>query len=302
MGPESPPVGATLPESVLSRYPRFTLYNSPYAAHDRGHAIDLYPGADDAPSPVAGEVLDVKSYRAPPKDYATDEDHLILIQCAERSPGTTAGHVARLLHVEPSVEPGDRVAVGDSLGTLVRTGYFAPWVDNHVHLGFRDPDANLYRASGSIPLSVEVGIEPLAWDGTGTVVDRGDTYVVLDEPTHPAPGDRFVGIAPDGGGVIDGGLRHYEGGGLLGESGSAVDRPDGPVSLLGTRIGDVDGRDLAWADVAVYANGERVAGLSLFLARDDGFGAKLIAPDNGFAVGDDIAVSIRPTDDPTVFS
>jgi len=288
----------TLPEPVLSNYQRFTLYNSPYAAHDRGHAIDLYPGSDDAPSPVAGDVLDVETYRAPPKDYAIDQDHLILIDCDERSPGNTADHVARVLHVDPAVEPGDRVDVGDSLGTLVRTGYFAPWVDNHLHVGFRDPDANLYRAAGSLPLAVDVELEPLAWDGTGTVVERGDTYVVLDAPTHPAPGTHFAGIAADDDGVIDGGLCRYEGGGLL----AGPERRNGPVSLLGTRAGVADGRDLRWDDVAVYANGRRVAGLSLFLARDDGFGAKLIAPENGFAVGDELEVSIRPTDDPTVFS
>ena len=295
LDPDAP--GITLPGDVLAPFPRFTLYNSPYAAHDRGHAIDLYPGTDAAPSPVAGEVLDVKTYRAPPKDYAIDRDHLILIDCDGRSPGNTTGHVARVLHVEPSVDPGDRVDVGDSLGRLVRTGYFAPWVDNHVHLGFRDPDANCYRASGSLPLAVDVEIEPLAWDGTGTVVDRGETYVVLDAPTHPAPGEQFAGIATDAGDVIDGGLCHYEGGGFLGTDGG-----DGPISLLGTRIGVADGRHLAWDDVAVYANDRRVAGLSLFLARDDGFGAKLIAPENGFVVGDDVEVSIRPTDDPTVFS
>ncbi|MFT4932916.1 MAG: hypothetical protein ACI91T_002818 [Natronomonas sp.] len=297
MGPESSPPGVTLPESVLSRYRRFTLYNSPYAAHDRGHAIDLYPGTDDAPSPVAGEVLDVRTYRAPPKDYATEHDHLILIDPDDDSPGNPSGTVARVLHVDPAVEPGDRVDVGDPLGTLVRTGFFAPWVDNHLHLGFRDPGEDLYRASGSLPLAIDVEVEPLPWDGTGTIVDRDDTYVVLDAPAHPAPGDRFAGIAADDGGVIDGGVCHYEGGGILGTDGR-----DGPVSLLGARIGLADGRDLAWEDVAVYANDHRVAGLSLFLARDGDFGAKLIAPDNGFAVGDDIAVSIRPTDDPTVFS
>jgi hypothetical protein len=295
---DSPPPGVILPESVLDPFPRFTVYNSPYAAHDRGYAIDLYPGTDDAPSPVAGEVLEVETYRAPPKDYAIDRDHLILIDCDDQLRDDTKGLVARVLHVDPAVEPGDRVRVGDSLGTLVRTGYFAPWVDNHLHVGFRDPDANLYRASGSLPLAVDVEIEPLAWDGTGTVVERGDTSVVLDAPAHPAPGDRFAGIAADRGGVIDGGLCHYEGGGLL----AASERGGGPVSLLGTRIGVADGRDLHWEDVAVYANDRRVAGLSLFLARDEDFGAKLIVPDNGFVVGDEIEVTIRQTDDPTVFS
>ncbi|WP_204265583.1 hypothetical protein, partial [Enterobacter hormaechei] len=49
---------------------------------------------------------------------------------------------------------GSVVAVGDDLGALVRAGFFAPWVPYHIHLGFRDPDANPYRASGSLPVDV----------------------------------------------------------------------------------------------------------------------------------------------------
>ena len=141
----------TLPAATLGRYQRFSLYNSPYAAHDRGCAIDLYPEAGptramDAPSPVAGEVLDTRTVRAPPKEYAVEHDHLVLVavDADGGGPDVPPGTVARMLHVEPSVEAGDRVEVGDSLGTLVRAGFFAPWVDNHIHLGFRGPDANPY--------------------------------------------------------------------------------------------------------------------------------------------------------------
>ena len=302
-----------LSESLLSQYARFSLYNSPYPAHDAGCAIDLYPGTlrdgrtTAAPSPVAGVVRDVRTVRAPPKPYAPEHDHLILIEpdadaaldvdlAAEdggsRAPVPDPGELtARILHVEPTVEPGEYVARGDSLGRLVRAGFFAPWVDNHLHLGFRGPERNPYRASGSLPLEVGVDVESLEWDGAGTVVSTGDTYAVLDAPAHPAPGEEFVGIRADAGGVLDGGLPHYEGGGLLGGPEPAA---AGAVSLNGDRLGVARGRTIAWDDVTATANGEPITGLSLFCARDAGFGAKLICPEREFAVGERVRVRVRP--------
>ena len=267
----------TVPASTLSRYRRFSLYNSPYAAHDHGCAIDLYPADNRGHSPVAGEVLDTRTVRVPDRPYAVAEDHLILID--------TGDHVARVLHVDPAVSPGDCVAVGDSLGEMVRSGFFGQWVDNHVHLGFRDPDANPYRAAGSLPVDVDVDVRPLDWDGTGYVREVGATYVVLDEPRHPDPGT-WAGLAAGPGVVLDGGCPHYDGGGVLPGA-------DGPVSVAGSRVGVADGRDVTWDDVTLHANGRPIRGLSLFIARDDDFGAKLVRPGHDFAVGDRITVSVE---------
>lgn len=319
-------MAVTLGADVLSRYERFSLYNSPYPAHDEGCAIDCYPGTLDdgrttaAPSPVGGEVLATRTVRAPPKPYAPDHDHLIVVDCDD--PASVTDHVARILHVDPAVEAGDRVAVGDDLGTLVRAGFFAPWVDNHLHVGFRTAGQNPYRASGSVRIDLGIAVRPLAWDGTGTVAATGETYAVLDSPAHPDPGEEFVGVRADGGepsseersssgrsseqspredearrsssarrsdggGVLDGGLPHYDGGGLLGGA-------DGPVRLVGERIGVADGRNVTWDDVVVTANGDPVTGLSLFCARDAGFGAKVICPERSFAIGDRVRVGVRP--------
>jgi len=292
-----------LSAAALDPFPRFSLYNSPYPAHDAGCAIDLYPdGPDDvAPSPVAGEVLDVRSVRAPPKPYADAEDHLVLVDVGDR--------VARILHVDPEVDPGDRVAVGDPIGRLVRAGFFAPWVANHVHLGVRRPDQNLTRASGSLPLGVDVPVEGVAWDGTGRVVDAGETYVVLDSPDHPAPGERYAGLAARVGTgddarsvALDGGLVHYRGGGAL----ATGDRPIGtdspcPLCFLDERVGTVRGRTVEWADLAIRANGRRITGLSLFLGRDS-LGVKLVCPDHEFGIDDRVAVDLTPADDPTVLT
>ncbi|WP_265109723.1 hypothetical protein [Halosolutus halophilus] len=287
-------MAVTLPESLLTQYERFSLYNSPYRAHDEGRAIDLYPGTlrdgrtTAAPSPVSGTVIETRTVTAPPKPYAPDHDHLILLEC--EGPGDLGGLTARVLHVDPAVEAGDRVARGDSLGDLVRAGFFAPWVDNHLHVGFRPPDRNPYRASGSLPIDLGIDLDPLRWDGTGTVVATGDTYAVLDAPTHPAPGETFVGVRADGGGVLDGGLPHYDGGGLLDRGRSVADGES--VSLNGDRLGVVDGRTIAWDDVTVTANGEPITGLSLFCARDADFGAKLICPDRSFAVAESLRVRV----------
>lgn len=279
----------TLSGDVLLGYHRFSLYNSPYTAHDSGCAIDLYPepGETTAYSPIAGTVLDTQSVRAPPKEYAPDNDHLVLIDTGES--------VARLLHVNPAVEPGASVAVGDPLGTLVRAGFFDPWVDNHIHLGFRPPDADPYRASGSLPIEVDVPLRALEWDATGHVVERGETYVVLDRPEHPDPGACFVGVAGSSHaspGVLDGGCPHYAGGGRLGVDGTAPDGTTADVSMAGAHVGSVDGRDVQWNDVEIRANGTPITGLSFFLARD-GFGVKLICPEASFAPGEHVAVSVH---------
>jgi len=275
----------TLDPAVFDPFVRYSLYNSPYPAHDGGCAVDLYRdparGDEDAPSPVAGEVLEVQSRRVPAKAYAEAEDHVILLDCG--------GYVARVLHVDPSVEPGDSVSRGDSLGRMVRSGFFAPWVDNHVHLGFRRPDQHLLRAGGSLRLELPSEVRPAAveWDGTGRVAEVGETYVLLDTPDQSGG---WTGIAADGGGVLDGGLAHYTGGGLH-------DGPDGSVSLLGYELGTVTDRTVTWDEFDVLANGERVTGLSLFVAHDDP-GVKVVCPAHEFAVGERIEVSFRASDDP----
>ncbi|MFC7097075.1 hypothetical protein [Halobaculum marinum] len=287
-----------VPASVLARYRKFSLYNSPYPAHDRACAVDLYPGTAVAASPVAGEVLDTRTVGCPDRAYAVDHDHLIVVDTGE--------HVARVLHVDPAVEAGDEVAVGDPLGELVRSGFFGRWVDNHVHLEFREHGRNPYRASGSRPLVADVAVTPLAWDGTGTVVETGPSHAVLDAPVAPASvaddAAAFVAVADDDGHPLDGGFAHYSGGGT---PGARVDdgRDGDTVRFLGTEIGTRRGRHVDWANVDVLANGERVTGLSLFAARGDAAaGAKLVtrpeAGDPTFAVGDEVRVEVVASDDP----
>lgn len=270
---------------TLERYARFSLYNSPYPAHDEGRAIDLYPGGcasegfdgETAPSPVTGRVLATETVRAPAGPVGIDRDHLIVLECT--APEPAAGLGARILHVEPSVEPGDEIVVGDSLGTLVRTGFFDPWVGAHLHVGFRPLGTDHRRASGSLPIGLACDLRPLAWDETGKVAAVGETYAVLRGPDA----GELAGIGADGGGVVDGGLPHYAGGGLLGGSGGAV-------TLGGTRVGVAGGRTVAWDDLRITANGEPVTGLSLSCGLEPG--VTVVAPGHSLQRGERVAIDV----------
>lgn len=288
-----------LSASLLDRYARFSCYNSPYPAHDRGAAVDLYPDDGTAPAPVPGEVVATRTVACPDRHYAVDEDHLIVVDVADDwADGRGADLLARVLHVDPGVDAGDWVDAGDSLGASVRSGFFGRWVDDHLHLGFRPTDANPYRASGSIPVEPQVAITGTPWDGTGTVVETGETYVRLDAPAHPDPGS-WAAIAADDGTPLDGGLAHYAGGGAYATVRAGGAAAAGSVSLLGTEVGTASpragtGADVAWDELAIDVNGERATGLSLFASRG-AFGAKLVFHEgHEFAVGDAVTVTVSP--------
>ncbi|MFW6000694.1 MAG: hypothetical protein ACOCPY_04465, partial [Halorubrum sp.] len=270
MSGQSEPTVA-IPTAVVERYEKFSRFNSPYPAHDRGRAVDLYPGDGVGRSPVAGVVSEVRTVGCPERPYAAAEDHLIVVDLADEwcaRAGAPSGTVARILHVIPEVEPGDRVAVGDALGPTTRSGFFGQWVDDHVHLGFRSPDANPLRASGSLPVAVDVPVEPVTWDGTGSVVERGPTHVVLDGPRRAAADRSFAALAGDEGVPLDGGLTHYAGGGTFeaeegasatGGAAEGESAADGTtLSLFGTEIGTLRADDadagaprVEWAPVDV---------------------------------------------------
>jgi hypothetical protein len=295
-GERSPEV--TLSARAVEPFRRLSLFNSPYPAHDRGCAVDLYPDSNDGISPVAGRVLGTRTVRTPQRPYAAEHDHLVLVACDEAwcASAGAADVVARILHVDPAVERGDHVAVGDSLGELVRSGFFAPWVDNHVHLGLRTRGQHLHRASGSLPLCLPFDPTPLSWDGTGTVVETGETYVVLDAPAHPGAGAGWCGVAATGErgdrGVLDGGLPHYDGGGLFVGEGRDGVAGEGPVSFLGAVVGDRSGRAVTWRDVEVTVEDRPAVGLSLFLAAAGPAGAKVVCRNHGFERGDRVTVRV----------
>jgi hypothetical protein len=325
VSPAAPTV--RLPAASVHQYERFTLYDSPYPAHDRGHAVDLYPPGTGhepgpAPAPVAGTVRAVREVAPPSRPWAADAEYVIVVDLAAPAAlGAPPGSYARILHVEPAVAPGEEVAVGDPIGRTLRSGYFGRWVHNHLHVGVRPPDADPFRATGSLPLAVDVPVVPVRWDGTGTVVEAGPASARLDVSGDPTtrrsaasgsgtdavdPAARgFLAVGSDEGVPLDGGGVHYPGGGAL-DRAPGVDGPTRPLHLLGTRVGLARGRTVEWADVAVQANGEPVAGVALCARRSGrphgeaghGPSVELVAPDRSFTVGERVRVRLTPTATP----
>lgn len=266
----------TLTEAVLGQYRSFSLYNSPYPMHATGCAIDLYPEESRAVSPVSGRIVATRSVTAPVSPNGAACDFVIVLESSE--------YLVRILHVDPDVAVGEQIELGDRLGTLIESGFFAPWVDPHLHVGFRSPGSDPFRARGSLPITVDLTIASVPWDGTGVVCDRGDTYMILDSPGHPRPKRGFAGIG-DGRSVIDGGFPHYSSGGVVGGTCETV-------SVAGERIGRVQGRQVEWEDARVSVDAQQITGISFAIHRDR-LGVKLVSWEGILGeIGDGVTVTI----------
>ena len=92
--------------------------------------------------------------------------------------------------------------------------------------------------------------------------------------------------------MVDGGLPHYDRGGLLGVGENGTGQP---VSVAGTLVGVADGRTVAWDDVTVRANGEPVVGLALCCSRDIA-GVKLVGEGIDLSVGESVTVTVDRED------
>jgi hypothetical protein len=126
----------------------FTIGTSPYYAHQHGLAIDIYHSLVlenyEVLSPILGSVQEIKTLRAPKPKFlgGIDKDYLILVRNLENHKT-----VYKLMHVKPNIEVGDRLEIGDPIGTTIRNGYFAYWSSPHLHLEIR-PSDNAIRARG----------------------------------------------------------------------------------------------------------------------------------------------------------
>lgn len=126
---------------------KFAFLKSPFAAHTTLSAIDIYSGGtfgDIAPSPVEGEVIDIREYPSPTPFRDRDfMEYIIAIRQDES--------VVKILHSKPVVEVGDTVDVGDPLGILIKNGYFYFWNEPPLHVEVRDA-GDYIRASNNNPL------------------------------------------------------------------------------------------------------------------------------------------------------
>ncbi|MEM3466793.1 MAG: hypothetical protein QW566_10020, partial [Candidatus Jordarchaeales archaeon] len=209
---------------------------SPYFPHRNCTGVDIYPNlefGENAPSPVSGEVVAIKEV-----DYFEDRgfgcskvDYLVILRSLENKE-----RFIKILHVKPSVDIGDEVAVGGRIGALIRSGFFDFWTDPHIHVEVRKPFDPI-RARGGLRFErlvavddVEVEFEELR----GTVVESKKQYslIVLN-------GNFRHGIPVNVGeevGILDGGVPHY---GWFGVHMKTRPLPSSVVKFCGTNIGTV---------------------------------------------------------------
>lgn len=178
---------------------RLSFFNSPYPAHKEGKAVDIYSSL----SPVDGRVK---------KIIKLSHDYVILIECSQ-NPDV----LAKILHIKPCVKAGEKLWVGDQLGVFIRSKFFDPWTDNHMHLELRKKD-DAVRARGGYGLLDfnETKIPPGKIKMDIRIESISNNYITasLSKKYFTKIG-KFYGLKYKKSIIICGGLPHYNFGGML---------------------------------------------------------------------------------------
>jgi len=127
--------------------------NSPYFSHYAGSAIDIYQGIRgfdgqlDAVSPIDGKIIDIIKIKPPIKKGYSKIDYIIAL-----NPFSNDNYYVRMLHIAPKVKVGEYVSAGDLIGQFLRSGYFYPWTDPHIHFEIRSNIDRILVARDTLPL------------------------------------------------------------------------------------------------------------------------------------------------------
>lgn len=207
----------------------FSYFNSPYIGHGLGTAVDIYPRHQEwggpVLAPVSGRVIRIKKlHMGSIKPFPTDDfDYGIAL-----APENAESDIVRVMHVAPAVREGNKVDEGDEIGRTIRSRYFNYWTGPHYHVEAMAA-SNFTRSSKSILLDVRMEIEPHRV-GTApsniemiiTEVTDGHAIGYPQQDIHTEIGDLSGLSAQDASGsamgIIDGGLSHYQHGGVLGRN------------------------------------------------------------------------------------
>jgi hypothetical protein len=242
---------------------RYSFFNSPYPAHKIKTGIDIYPVlsfGDIAGSPIEGEVIFIRKVKVPRGRGFKDSgfDTAILLK-PEKNPMV----VAKILHLDPCVEIGDKLSLGDDLGSLLRSGYYGWGTSPHIHLEIR-PEKDPIRARGGYILK-NLHLK------AGNVQDRLIGKVIHQQPEYSLIEiyDSYTGLIAQLGkekGVLDGGIPYY------GWLGVHMNRPGpGKITLMGKIIGDthtvMEEASIGYCrELRFSIKEKKILGLSLYLS------------------------------------
>ncbi len=213
---------------------RISFFNSPYYAHHKFSAIDIYADAefgDLAPSPIRGVVKETRKVKCPTvrSFHATDYDYVLSLQSYDNSE-----RWIKMLHVQPLVKSGDIIDVGTPLGAFLRTGFFDFWTDPHIHVEIRNP-SNPIRATGGYKLKrIAQTNHTVVSEKTmeGTVANSRLEYTMIVPNTKMEFG--FPVNLNDQTGILDAGIPQYN---TFGVHTKEKPPSSGYVSLCGKKLG-----------------------------------------------------------------
>jgi len=242
---------------------RYAFFNSPFPAHKANTGVDIYPGdgfGGEAPSPVDGEVVLVRRVRAPDGHGFTAADHDTVVVLKNKD---NPESVTKMLHIDPLVEVGDTVGVGDPIGLTLRSGYYGWGTSPHIHTEIRDPRDPI-RARGGYTLDlVEVPEGDPVDEIAGTVVHLQPEFALIELGSL---GSGLVGTVNGEPATLDGGIPYYD---WLGAH--LLDPPDsGTIELLGEPIAEITQRfknscKATCREYSFTLKNQRLLGLSLNL-------------------------------------
>jgi len=273
---------ATMKVSI-PRNSHFSIGTSPYYAHQHGLAIDVYHNFSlqnyEVISPIAGTVIKVKTLKAPKPKFkdGIDKEYLILI-----SNKYSSKTVYKILHVNPKIREGQKVNVGDAIGTTIRNGYFAYWSSPHLHLELKTYE-NAYRAKGGKPFSLATQNNDLKIIDNNR--DNSELISIKIKNMYPEfilaqfPDymynylDPFYGVScncNDINCLIDGGIPIYKNG-IIFFPHEPILESKNIIYLSKNRIGELRGihknfGSVLFDQVVFLLNGEKIRGISLFMA------------------------------------
>ena len=226
----------------------FSYFNSPYTGHTLGSAIDIYPHHGEwghsVQAPIDGRVTTIKKLRMGlEKSFPTaDYDFGLAIK-----PENSKSDIVRILHVEPDVNVGDMIAVGDNIGTTIRSRYFNYWTGPHYHVEIMSENS-FNRSSQSYPLEIPFEYTPTKSHSFAEEIEFEVKSVSRDNIVGYPKNLDYVSIGQYKGisaihenantiGIIDGGIPHYKHGGVIGSFGVEA---GSTIKLQGIQIGSIE--------------------------------------------------------------
>jgi hypothetical protein len=257
----------------------FSYFNSPYIGHSLGTAIDIYPRHQEwggpVLAPVSGEIVKVKKlHMGKTKPFPTDDfDYGIAIRVE-----STREDVVRVMHCKPMIQEGDKIDLGDQIGYAIRSRYFNYWTSPHYHVEIMQLES-FSRSSKSYPLDIPVGKKRHQLENADvsmelSIIDvnddrdigylRGISYTSIGDLIGLSTQDEKGSVV----GILDGGLSHYQHGGVIGthqiKAGDTVFFGGHPIGNIASRRGEVGFFERGPSIVASF-NGIELRGLSCFL-------------------------------------